>query len=303
MPPLTLITGIDGSRESLDAAAWAAREAERRGLVLQLLQAGAAHHDARRAEHFPPAESRDTPDDEADGPLLERAARQLTRAHPTLEIHTVRTPQPPVPALLDAAEPAEALVLGSRGFSAFAGFLVGSVALSVAARAGRPVILVRAGELPQDEHLPGPDGTAGPHSPYRPVVLGIDLDRPSDDLLAYAFEAAAVRRAPLRVLHSWTLPPLRTYPPGVTLPPEARELQEAKQQTLAAVLQPWHNKFPDIQVMEHVLYGRPAHHLIKAATGASLLTVGRTRAGTRLGGTAHSVVHHVTCPVAVVPHD
>ncbi|MFE4867495.1 universal stress protein [Streptomyces sp. NPDC056682] len=278
----SITVGIDGSAESLDAADWAAREALRRGLPLHLLHAG------------------DTPDartglPELDAPaarvshVLDRAARALAFAHPALEIVRRRVPGPPAEALVAAAGSAEALVLGSRGFTGFAGFLVGSVALAVAARADRPVVLVRAGERIEDEHW---DSAAGP---YRPVVLGLDLDHPCDELVEYAFDAATVRRAPLLVVHTWMVP---LAPSGAADDPE-----EEKMRALAAVLTPWRHKYPDTEVTERSVHGRAAHHLLVASTKASLLVVGRSIPhGPRLGPVAHSVIHHSLCPVAVVAH-
>jgi nucleotide-binding universal stress UspA family protein len=296
----TITVGIDGSRPSLDAADWAAREAERHRLPLRLLHAGIAPVlPVRVPDVDVPAGRTRT--------ALDRAAIQLSYAHPALDIIARSTEEPAVPALLEAAAQSEMLVLGSRGFTGFAGFLVGSVALEVSARAERPVVLVRAGELPEDERMPVVDGTPPGEARYLPVVLGLDVDHPADDLIGYAFDAAATRSAPLRVLHTWTLPPLRGYAPGVPLLEEATERENGKWRVLSATLQPWRHKFPETHVSEQLVYGHPGHHLLKASTRAGLLVIGRkTGAGgsapTGLGRAAHSLVHHATCPVAVVPH-
>ncbi len=193
----SITVGIDGSPTSLDAADWAAREARRRRLPLRLLHAGTG-----------PAVSGRVPD--ADVPAgrtrtaLDRAAIQLSYAHPALDIIARRTGTPAVQALLAAAADTETLVVGSRGSTGFAGFEVGSVALAVAARAARPVVVVRAGELPEDERTPVTDGSPPDSAPYLPVVLGLDVDRPADDLIRYAFDTAAFRSAPLHVVHAWT---------------------------------------------------------------------------------------------------
>ncbi|MEV6719479.1 universal stress protein [Streptomyces xanthochromogenes] len=277
-----ITAGIDGSAESLDAADWAAREALRRGLPLLLLHAG------DEPESHTGLPELDAPADRT-GHALDRAARALAFAHPGLEISRRQVAGPPVAALLDAAASCETVVLGSRGFTGFAGFLVGSVALAVAAGATRPVVLVRAGERTEDEHW---DSAAGP---YRPVVLGIDLDHPCDELIEYAFEAAAARRAPLHVLHTWAFP---LAPSGSAVDPEEEQLHH-----LAATLNPWRHKYADTEVTERTIHGRAAHHLLMASTKASLLIVGRRiPSGPRLGPVAHSVIHHSLCPVAVVAH-
>ncbi|WP_406346741.1 universal stress protein [Streptomyces sp. NBC_00648] len=278
-----ITAGIDGSRESVDAADWAAREAVRRGLPLHLL-----HVDEGMAgrTHMPeldvPAERERT--------ALDRAAVQLAYSHPTLEIRPARALGQPAVTLVEAAETSEALVLGSRGFTGLAAFMVGSVALDATARAACPVVLVRAGERPEDERE---DGVVG--GPYRPVVLGLDLARPCDELLAYAFDAAASRHAPLQVLHAWAVPLVPSA--------DADDPVAEKARALVAVLAPWKQKYPDMDVREQSVHGRAGHHLLMASTKASLLVIGRRAdAGTRIGPVAHSVIHHVLCPVAVVPH-
>ncbi|MET9562153.1 universal stress protein [Streptomyces tauricus] len=355
----TVTVGVDGSRAGLDAADWAAREAERRRLTLRLLHAGGepttsvplsgagplsasgplsgsgrgrapasgpgpacASEPASTSEPAsgsvprPRVRSRPVPGRSAvpardlQRGILDRAAVQLSYAHPTLEIAARRTDTPALPALLEAATESETVVLGSRGFNGYTRFLVGSVALAVAAGAACPVVLVRAGDLPQDERVPvdsGDDTTGPARTPYRPVVLGLDPSDPADELIGYAFDAAGVRAAPLHVVHTWTLPPLLPPPrdraTGVGAPGDTAAQQDARERSLAAVLEPWRHKFPETEVSEEVVYGHAGHHLLKASTRAGLLVVGRSTADKRLGRAAHSLLHRSTCPVAVVPHD
>ncbi|MFD5624656.1 MULTISPECIES: universal stress protein [unclassified Streptomyces] len=288
----TITVGIDGSRASLDAADWAAREAQRRRLPLRLLHAMAGQAGPPR---IPDAGTDHT------RTALDRAAIQLSYAHPALDIIARDTDTPAVPALLAAAEEAETLVLGSRGSTGFTGFVVGSVALAVTARAERPVVVVRAGELPEDERMPVADGTPSSEAPYLPVVLGLDLSHPADDLIGYAFDRAAVRSAPLHVVHTWTVPPPRGHVPVVPRDGAATERGEGTWQVLTSTLQPWRRRFPETAVSEQVIYGHPGHHLLMASTQAGLLVTGR-RSGENLGRSAHSLIHHAMCPVAVVPH-
>ncbi|WP_306319475.1 MULTISPECIES: universal stress protein [unclassified Streptomyces] len=278
-----LSVGTDASRESAHAADWAAREALRRGLPLRLVQAADAEREVPRL-----------PDVDMPGRgVLDLVALRLSYAHPALEIIARRRSEQPVTALLEAASESETLVLGSRGFTGYSGFLVGSVALAVTARARRPVILVRAGGLPEDER-------EGPG--FRPVVVGLDVTAPADELLSYAFEAAALRGAPLHVLHAWTLPPLHGHRPDGAQPGDAARQEEGLRRSLAEAVRTWRSKYPEVPVEELLLYGQPGHHLLKAATAASLTVVGRRTYASHLGATAHSVVHHVTSPVAIVPH-
>ncbi|MFJ5273290.1 universal stress protein [Streptomyces sp. NPDC088358] len=148
------------------------------------------------------------------GPALQRnwaervpreAEEDLRRRYPDLRISADQVDGQPVPVLLAAAADAELLVLGSRGLSGIGGFMVGSVALSVVARAANPVVLVRAEELNGSDPRPT-------EPPFGEVVLGLDLRRPADALFEFAFDAAARRASALTVVHGWTVPTVS--PPG-----------------------------------------------------------------------------------------
>ncbi|PZH19784.1 stress-inducible protein [Streptomyces sp. NTH33] len=274
----SVTAGVDGSRAGQDAAAWAAREARRRGLPLRLLYAGADL-------------------------VLERAAEELACAYPHVEVIGTRAREPAVEALLAAAAGTELLALGTRGFTGFAGFPVGSVALAVAARAPCPVVLVRSGERPEDEREPVP-GTPPGEAPYLPVVLGVDLERPAGALAGHALRAAAARSATLRVVHTWTLPyPDQDAPAGLVSLAETAAEEDIRKRLLAAWLRPWQRGFPRAAVEIEVVLGRPVQQLLRSCTRAGLLVIGRRSGpGRGLGGVAHSLLHHAACPVAVVPH-
>jgi nucleotide-binding universal stress UspA family protein len=277
----TITVGLDGSPESLNAADWGAREAQLRGLPLHLVHASPAPPQPRHPSAADAGAREQS--------VIDRAALHLSYAHPALGIIEEPVAGAPVPTLLSMAETSDLLVLGSRGNSALTGLMVGSVAQAVAARAACPVALVRAGEQPQDERRGALD------APYRPVLLGLDLQRPCDELIEYAFGAAAVRRTSLHVLHAWAVP--------LTPSRAAEDPRVAKRVRMAAVLQSWEHKFPETQVVQEEVHGLAGHHLLKASADASLLVVGRpAEAGPHLGPTAHTVIHHVRCPVVVVPH-
>jgi nucleotide-binding universal stress UspA family protein len=177
----------------------------------------------------------------------------------------------------------------------------------VVAHATRPVVLVRAGEEAADEHLPAPGGRPSVLTGYRDVVLGVDLGDPCDAVIEFAFEAARLRDARLRAVHAWRQPsPLGLGPGDIGLvggPQRAEEWLGF----LSAVLQVWREKYPGVEVTETVAEGRAQSALLRAASEASLLVVGRhltdRPAGPRIGPVTHAAVHHVGCPVAVVPHE
>ncbi|MFE0631306.1 universal stress protein [Streptomyces sp. NPDC058864] len=305
----TVTAGLDGSPESRAAADWAAREALRRGLPLRLVHV----HEWQpySTAYAPLAGAVAALDPDAQRQWAESvprdAAAELAGRHPDLEISAGLVSGQPAAALAAAAEESELLVLGSRGLGALAGFLVGSVASATVAQAVRPVVLVRAGETGRDEHRPDLDGLVSEYTPFRDVVLGVDLARPHDDLLAFAFEAAMLRGTGLRAVHGWNLPASYGYNPAAIALDLERELTDAQGKELTRVLAPWRAKYPAVQVVEQSLAGGAAHHLVEAAGDASLVVVGRrvrnAAAGLHIGPVTHAVLHHAKAPVAVVPHD
>ncbi|NJQ03514.1 universal stress protein [Streptomyces sp. PLAI1-29] len=287
--PVTPVTvGLDGSPESLAAAAWGAAEATRRALPLLLL----------RVQPRTPPPLSDSPYHRHQEERLLRESREgLEGNHPGLTVTTRHlTHQDPVQGLVAAAEEAELLVLGSRGLTGMTGFLLGSVGLATAARSARPVVMVRnAPEAP----------------PSGEVVLGWDVRHPSEALLEFAFGAAGRRGVPLRVVSAWAPVPALRYEPstaaGMNLEPTDDELVRERLERLGDLLGPWRAAHPGVEVVPAVPLGSAGRELVRAAAGASLVAVGRRRAalplGPRLGSVAHAVLHHASAPVAVVPHD
>ncbi|MFJ9898318.1 universal stress protein [Streptomyces sp. NPDC091280] len=299
--PGTITIGLDGSPESRTAAEWAAREARLRGLPLRIVHV------------WEPV-----PEPMAQAPLIgaetqqhwtERVPREAAEAlrlrHPGVEVTTEQLSGHPGDVLADAAKDAELLVLGSRGLGGIGGFMVGSVGLSAVAHTERPVVLVRAGEQAADEHEADPAGSPSTATPFRPVVLGLDIDHPDDTLIAFAFRAAELRATSLHVVHGWFPPPYYAYGTPVN-PPLHEALALGDRQALAEVLRPWRQKYPDVGIIEESRYSSPAVLLVEAARTASLVVVGRrirrSPFGAHIGHVTHAVLHHSTAPVAVVPH-
>ncbi|WP_328370671.1 universal stress protein [Streptomyces sp. NBC_00457] len=285
--PIT--AGVDGTEESHAALAWAAREAVRRGLPLRVVHAW----------RFQPHEAIDAGDADSQAGWVREAAaaaaRTVTERHPELDVTTDVLEGGPVDTLAAAAADAEMLVLGSRGHGRVVGFLLGSVGQQVIVGATGPVVLVRAGDEPAAE-------AAG-----REVVVG-QLGDPDDSAAAlrFAFETAAARGARVRAVRAWTLPTVFSYSPGsLKLLDEAGGLEPYEKKALAAAVQPWRDRFPDVPVVEHVEMGSAGQVLLAVAGQAQLMVVGRrarrTAVGARIGSVAHGVLHHAGCPVAVVP--
>ncbi len=287
--PIT--AGVDGSLESHAALAWAAREAVRRDLPLRLVHAWQLVPDQAFG-----AASRETHDQWVrEG--VDEAARSVAERHPELDLTVDVVEGGAADVLAEAAARAETLVLGSRGHGAVLGFLLGSVGQHVIAESTRPVVLVRAQDRASDE-------AAG-----RDVVVGQHGDpQESTPALRFAFEAAAARGAGVRAVRAWSLPPMFAYSPGsLKLLDEAGGMEPYERNALAAALEPWRERFPEVPVTQHVEMGSAGEVLLSEAARAQLLVVGRrahrSAVGARIGSVAHGVLHHAQCPVAVVPHE
>lgn len=283
-----VVVGIDGSPESMAAADWAGREAALSGAGVHLLNVWQA----------PVSSVQYAPDPEDlrmwEKSRLREAAEKLARSHPELTVTMEQAGGTPMRLLLEAAATSEMVVLGSYGLGGIAGFLYGPVGLHVLAHCDQPVVLVRVDT--ERQAATGAD-----------VVVGVDLGRPCDGLVAFAFEEAAARGAVLRVVHVWDVHRVYGYSAPALDPHLARELRGEQAQELSRFLAPWRAKFDGVAVSEDVPVGPVAQGLVEAGRGAALLAVGRRRrhapVGVHIGPVTHAVVHHAACPVAVVPHE
>ncbi|MFI1471606.1 universal stress protein [Streptomyces wuyuanensis] len=283
-----IVVGVDGSDGSLAAVDWAADEAALRGAPLRLVNA------TRWAEHQLQAVrvSHEDRASQAEGVLGAMEERVRSR-RPELSMTADEVEDSPASVLLEAASRAEVLVVGSHGLGSAGGFIIGSVGQEVVADAKEPVVLVRP-DYREDAH-----GTPG--GGQRRVVLGLDVTDARDELMDFAFDYAARRDVPLHIVHSWHAPFFHRH----------RSSEDAESGTqaemaaaLAKVVRPFRDKFPAVRVTEESAPGRPAGRLVEAAADARLVVVGRRRAstGSHIGSITHAVIHHASCPVAVVPH-
>ncbi|MCZ2523552.1 universal stress protein [Streptomyces sp. HB2AG] len=301
--PLSVVAGVDGSRESLAAVDWAAREALVRGLPLHLVHA----REWQPYAHAPLADP-GAPNRRGERALREAVAGVGLR-HPGLEVTAEQVDGRPEAVLAAVAGEAELLALGSHGVGGLAGLVMGSVALAVAARAERPVVLVRAGRAEEDERRPDASGLPSVSTPYRDVVLGVGPAGPCEEVLEFAFDAAARRAAALRIAHGRAPAVPAGFGYGDADPADAgpgRGPGYGEGEEADGLLHVWRRKFPEVEVREQAVVGRPGRHLAEAASDACLVVVGRrarhSSAGTHIGPVAQAVLHHCAAPVAVVPH-
>ena len=136
-----IVCGVDGSAGSRAALAWAWNEAKVHGAALEAVTAW----QYPIATALPTFGSMPTPDDlqgEARSHLLAVLAEEGVTADAGVAVTTLVAEGTAAQALLEAAETADLLVVGSRGHGGFKGLLVGSVSQQCVSHASVPVVVV-----------------------------------------------------------------------------------------------------------------------------------------------------------------
>lgn len=281
-----VVVGVDGSAAALDAVRVAVREAEYRQRPLRVVHAFIWPLTGAPLTPVPGAPVTAGLRNQAEQYVTE-AVEQARKISPDLRITGVVVDGAPTPVLIEEAQGAVLTVLGHRGLGGFAGLLLGSVTVQISARATSPVLVVR-GE-------PRADG---------PVVVGVDGSQLSTEAVAFAFEEAARRDAPLVALHAWLFP--TPVGPGDILPLvyDLDAVEGEEERTLAESLAGFAEQYPQVQVRHRVVRGSPARVLVEASKSAQLVVVGAhgrgALGGLLLGSVSHAVLHHGHSPLAIV---
>jgi nucleotide-binding universal stress UspA family protein len=161
-----VVVGIDGSKSSSKALAWAAEEARMRGAVLRVVHAyrlsrlssaeyleastpvepaglnvwGENAYESFRSQVV--SESEDERGNAEDAVAGQVAA--VLGDSPDVPVQHIVTEGRAVQVILDAAEDADLVVVGSRGRGGFSGLLLGSVSSQVTHHAHCPVTVVHS---------------------------------------------------------------------------------------------------------------------------------------------------------------
>jgi len=285
IPDGPVLVGVDGSPAGGAAIDWAARFAAERNRALRVVYVFPFPSLAASvAPESLPTEAELRPRSEQ---IVGEAAQRARRAAGgELAVTSTVIEGVPAEALIDEAQQAGLVVLGSRGYGGFKGLLVGSVTVQVAAHAPAPVVVIP----PRGEH--DSDG---------PVVVGVDGSELSSSAVAFAFEEASFRGVELSACSAWQVPA------GLDLVPmqvNVDQFGEDQDRALAESLAGFQAQYPDVRVRRQVSLGNAAQVLLEAGANASLIAVGsRGRGGFKgllLGSVSQSVLHHAGCPVAII---
>jgi len=287
-----VVVGVDGSEESLLAAEWAAREAERRRTPLRIVSAPLPTPRVH-AYHASPAEVASALRAVSER-ALDAAKLRSEAVASGLAVETCLLSGPPALAMAGSGWDASLLVVGARGAGGFVSMVLGSVSRYTALHAPCPVVVARFESM----------------AVHREIAVGVRDPLEAAEALAFAFDEAALSGADLTVVHAWS-----GFPAALSLSVhgEATELRSASaaqitaeaDRGLAAALTGWQDKYPGVRVRHDVIHGHPARVLASYSARADLVVLGRhdggSAGGAGIGTIQHAVLDHARGPVAVVP--
>jgi nucleotide-binding universal stress UspA family protein len=136
----TIVVGVDGSSGSGQALRFAVEEARLRGARLRVVTAWHFPPLAYSGGYVPPLDRREF--EQSATAVGEKALAEVARDIDGLDVAHVAAEGQAAHVLLDEAEDAELLVVGSRGHGGFTGLLLGSVSQQCAHHARCPVVIV-----------------------------------------------------------------------------------------------------------------------------------------------------------------
>jgi nucleotide-binding universal stress UspA family protein len=135
----------------------------------------------------------------------------------------------------------------------------------------------------------------------RTIVVGVDGSAASDEALRWAIAEAQQWDGRVVAIHAWDVPYSAYSVPGVVIDDDAVEVA-AKQLLTDALARAVDG--PAFALEEHVVRGRAAEVLLRAAEDADLVVVGSRHLGAVgrlfLGSVSTAVTHHAPCAVVVV---
>lgn len=282
-PERPVIVGVDASEAAVRAVQFAADEARRRSVPLQIVHA-ITWFDAMR-HPYPELDLGGRLVTGAES-LLQAMSDHVAGSIPDDRISTSAVEGSPVEVLVEASSRASLIVVGGRGVGKVVGMLLGSTVHGVVARAACPVVVL-------------PDHSTVRARERQSVVVGVE-GRGDEEVLAFAVGEAVARETDLLAVHAWQDVLLETSPRWSSPEGDRGAVAADELRLLAEALAGWREKEPDLGIREVVVREWPARALREASVTAQMLVVGHRRRRI-LGSTTYGTLHRAPCPVAVVP--
>ena len=138
-----IVVGIDGSAGSQAALRFAAAEARLRKAKLRLVAAWSLTYVAAPIGMMAPIDDALLPELQKNArAVIDHAVAEVFGDATDIEIEKTIAEGSPAQVLVDAAQGADLLVVGTRGHGGFAGLLLGSVSQQIAHHAPCPIVIV-----------------------------------------------------------------------------------------------------------------------------------------------------------------
>jgi nucleotide-binding universal stress UspA family protein len=135
------------------------------------------------------------------------------------------------------------------------------------------------------------------------VVVGIDGSSCSYEALTFAIDEARLRKAALRIVTAWNIPPL-TYSGGFAAGVDPAIFEAGAKTTSGQAIERARALAPDLEIDAITPNASGASGLLAAARGASLLVVGSRGHGgfssLLLGSVSQQLAMHAPCPVTII---
>jgi len=288
-----IVVGIDESDCAAEALRWAVAEGARRDWPVHAVLAWTflrQHQVDRTATHLP----------EYDVGYAELAAQRYVEdavgAGSGVQVEVVC--DEPGPALVEAAEDASLLVVGSHGYGGIGGVVMGSVSQHCLHHAACPVAVVRHAESRVTRSGALIDVVPGK------VVVGVDGSDTSRRALDWALDEARSRHGFVEVVHTWAMPASFGYPTLVL--PDAAAVETAAEALVAGMLDAADTSGLSRPIGRTIVGGTSTAGLLaERSADAEVLVVGSRGVGgfvgMLVGSTAHHLAHHAHCPLVVLP--
>jgi len=276
-----VVVGVDGSRSNLTVVEVAARQAERLGVGLELMQV-IGWPAVGTPSAVPSWDADRTGGRASSSGALAAAERCAHSAAPGVRISREVLVGEPGNVLSAESYRASLTVVGSNGTRGHGTLRDDSLAGRLSARATGPLLVVR-----------------GRPNPAGPVLLAVHGTSTLREAAQFAFAEASLRGADLVAVH--LRPAVATRPYGESGAAAAADDEDF---ALAETLSELRKRYPDVTLRCRRPQGRSRRALVEASGDSQLLVVG-VRGRSRFGGglldpVGRTALRQADCPVALV---
>jgi nucleotide-binding universal stress UspA family protein len=282
IPAGSVVVGVDGSDRGVAGVRFAAREARRTGVLLQIVSVVPGYLPVGPLPLVPEASLQS---------FALRALADATEAArdevPGLEVAMHLLTGRRVEELVRVGSEAVLLVLAGRDLDRLNRLLAGATVPGVASRASCPVVVL-------------PPAWDPCRTPYRRVVVGLKSPGHAAHLIEDGFARAEELGSELVVLHAWRFG--GRYDELVAGSADEVRWATDRVADVEMDLAGPRDRHPTVHALVRVVHARPADALVDASLEADRLLISRPAHGGcvhHLGGVGRALLRLTACPVEV----